>query len=126
VQPWRNAKVAIKLMRKLLKEQSCALTRIVTGKIRYYHVAFRTIGLSAEHIDNKLSYNRTENSHQPVRRRERKMQRFKSPGSAQRFLNFQSATYNTFYLQRHLLNQTTFKQYRFEALGVWKNAGAET
>ena len=29
--------------------------------------------------------NRAENSHQPVRRRERKMQRFKSAGSAQRF-----------------------------------------
>ena len=54
------------------------------------------------------------------------MQRFKLPGSAQRFLNLQSATYNTFYLQRHLLNRTTFKQYRSEALGVWKNAGAET
>jgi len=84
------------------------------------------IGLSAEHIDNKRSNNRAENSHQPVRRRERKMQRFKLPGSAQRFLNLQSATYNTFYLQRHLLNRTTFKQYRSEALGVWKNAGAET
>jgi transposase-like protein len=30
---------------------------------------------------------RAENSHQPTRRRERKMQRFKSPGSAQRFLS---------------------------------------
>jgi len=62
--------------------------------------------------------NRAENSHQPVRRRERKMQRFKSPGSAQRFLNLQSATYNNFHLQRHLLNRTTFKQYRSDALDV--------
>jgi transposase-like protein len=124
VQTRRNAKAAIKLMRKLLKKQGTAPTRIVTDKLRSYHVAFKAIGLTAEHIDNKRSNNRPENSHQPVRRRERKMQRFKSPGSAQRFLNIQSATYNTFYLQRHLLNRTNFKQYRSNACGVWKDASA--
>lgn len=81
VQSRRNAKAAIKLMRKLLKKQGCVPTRIVTDKLISHHVAFRTIGLSAEHIDNRRSNNRAENSHQPVRRRERKMQRFKSPGS---------------------------------------------
>jgi putative transposase len=122
VQPRRNAKAAIKLMRMLLKKQRIVPTRIVTDKLRSYHVAFRTIGLTAEHINNKRANNRAENSHQPVRRRERKMQRFKSPGSTQRFLNLQSATYNNFYLQRHLLNRTTFKQYRSDALGVWAAA----
>jgi putative transposase len=124
VQPRRNAKAAIKLMRKLLKKQRVVPTRIVTDKLRSYHVAFKEIGLTTEHIDDKRANNRAENSHQPVRRRERKMQRFKSPGSAQRFLNIQSATYNTFYLQRHLLNRTIFKKYRTEALGVWKSASA--
>jgi len=85
---------------------------------------FKEIGLITEHIDDKRANNRAENSHQPVRRRERKMQRFKSPGSAQRFLNIQSATYNTFYLQRHLLNRTIFKKYRTEAFGVWNEASA--
>jgi putative transposase len=113
-------------MRKLLKKQGAIPTRIVTDKLRSYHVAFRTIGLTAEQIDNKRANNRAENSHQPVRRRERKMQRFKSPGSAQRFLNLQSATYNNFYLQRHLLNRTTFKQYRVEAFDVWRSASTAT
>jgi transposase-like protein len=122
VQTRRNAKAAIKLMRKLLKKQGTAPTHIVTDKLRSYHVAFKAIGLTAEHIDNKRSNNRAENSHQPVRRRERKMQLFKSPGSAQRFLNIQSAAYNTFYLQRHLLNRPTFKQYRSDAFDVWKGA----
>ncbi|MEE8439720.1 MAG: IS6 family transposase, partial [Micropepsaceae bacterium] len=60
--------------------------------------------------------------HQPVRRRERKMQRFKSPGFAQRFLNIHSAVYNTFYVQRHLENRTRFKALRTEAFGVWESA----
>jgi transposase-like protein len=82
---------SVKLLRKLLKKQGWAPTRITTDKLRSYHVAFRILGLTAEHIDNKRANNRAENSHQPVRRSERKQQRFKSPGSAQRFLNIQSA-----------------------------------
>ncbi len=122
VQPKRDARAAMKLLRKLLKRQGWAPTRIVTDKLRSYHVAFRAIGLTAEHIDNKRSNNRAENSHQPVRRRERKMQRFKSPASAQRFLNIHSAVYNTFYVQRHLLYRARFKSLRTEALGVWESA----
>jgi len=74
VQPKRNARAVLKLMRKLLKKQGLAPTRIVTDKFRSYHVAFKNLGLSAEHLDNKRANNRAENSHQPVRRRERKMQ----------------------------------------------------
>ena len=124
VQPRRNAKAALKLMRRLLKKQGCPPTRIVTDKLRSYHVAFRTLGLTAEHIDDKRANNRAENSHQAVRRRECKQQRFKSPGSAQRFLNVQSAVYNTFHVQRRLLKQGTFKQFRSEAFDVWKRASA--
>jgi putative transposase len=122
VQPKRDARAAKKLVRKLLKKQGWAPGRIVTDKLRSYHVAFRSIGMTAEHIDNKRSNNRAESSHQPVRRRERKMQRFKSPGSSQRFLNIHSAVYNTFYVQRHLENRTRFKSLRAEALGVWESA----
>ncbi len=124
VQPKRNARAALKLMKKLLKRQGFAPTRIVTDKLRSYHVAFRSIGLTAEHIDSRRANNRAENSHQPVRRRERKQQRFKSPGSAQRFLNIQSAVYNNFYLQRHLLKRPMFKQHRAEAFDLWKDASA--
>ena len=124
VQSKRNAKAALKLMRKLLKKQGWAPTRITTDKLRSYHVAFRTLGLTAEHIDDKRANNRAENSHQPVRRRERKQQRFKSSGSAQRFLNIQSSVYNTFYVQRHLLSRSTFKQFRTDAFNVWESASA--
>jgi transposase-like protein len=124
VQSRRNAKAALKLMRKLLKKQGIAPTRITTDKLRSYRVAFRTLGLTAEHITDKRANNRAENSHQPVRRRERKQQRFKSPGSAQRFLNIQSAVYNTFYVQRHLLRRPNYKQLRNSAFSEWQTASA--
>ena len=87
VQRRRDAKAARKLMKKLLKKQGFAPTRIVTDKLRSYPSAFRAIGLAAEHDHGLRANNRAENSHQPVRRRERKQQRFKSPGSAQRHYN---------------------------------------
>ena len=124
VQSKRNAGAALRLMRKLLKKQGGAPTRITTDKLRSYDVAIRTFGLTAEHIDDKRVNNREENSRQPVRRGERKQQRFKSPGSAQYFLNIQSATYNNFYVPRHLLNRPTFKRLRTDAFSVWENASA--
>jgi putative transposase len=124
VQRRRDAKAAIKLMKRLLKRQGFAPSRIVTDKLRYYRSAFRRLGLAGKHEQGLRANNRAENSHQPVRRRERKMQRFKSPGSAQRFLSVHAAVYNTFYRQRHLLNRRTFKWLGAEALGVWSTATA--
>lgn len=123
VQSRRNVKAAKKLMRKLLKRQPKP-TSITTDKLSSYRAAFRKLGLSTEHITDKRANNRAENSHQPVRRRERKIQRFKSPGSTQRFLNLHSATYNSFNFQRHLIDRATFKGYRKSAFNGW-NAASE-
>ena len=122
VQSRRNTKAAKKLMKSLLKKQKMSPTLIVTDKLRSYHAAFQELRLTAEHIDNKRANNRAENSHQPARRRERKMQRFKSPGSAQRFLNVHASTYNHFDLQRHLINRPLFKKLRAGAFSGWKDA----
>ena len=84
VQRRRDARVAKKLMVKLLKKHGFAPSRVVTDRLRSYPAAFRAIGLTAEHDRGLRANNRAENSHQPIRRRERKLQRFKSPGSAQR------------------------------------------
>jgi transposase-like protein len=47
------------------------------------------------------------------------MQRFKSPGSAQRFVSLHPAVYNTFNLQRHLVSRRTLRIFRAQAMAAW-------
>ncbi len=91
VQRRRDKAAARKLMRKLLRKQGFAPTDITTDGLRSYGAAFGEMGLTARHEQGLRKNNRAEVSHQLVRRRERKMQRFKSPGSAQRFVSMHSA-----------------------------------
>jgi putative transposase len=81
--------------------------------------AFRHLGLTCRHEQGLRKNNRAENSHQPVRRRERKMQRFKSARSAQRFLSIHAAVHNNFNLQRHLISRSTLRTFRAEAAALW-------
>ena len=122
IQPKRDKTAALKLMRKLLKKHGFAPRVVVTDKLRSYASAFRELGLSAQQEQGLRKNNRAENSHQPVRRRERKMQRFKSAGSAQRFLSAQAAVYNTFNIQSHLISRSTLRIFREEAMRSWRCA----
>ena len=124
VQRRRDKNAAVKLMRKLLKKQGFAPDVLVTDKLRSYSAAKAALGLSARHEQGLRKNNRAENSHQPVRRRARKMQRFKSPGSAQRFLSTHAAVHNTFNVQRHLTSRATLRVLRGEALQTWRAATA--
>ena len=124
VQTRRNAKAAKRLMKKLLKKYGFAPSRIVTDRLRSYPAAFRAIGLTAHHDRGLRANNRAENSHLPIRRRERKQQGFKSAGSAQRFLSVHAATHNTFYHQRHLTNRSNYKQLRTGSFDAWAIASA--
>ena len=111
-------------MRKLLRKQGFAPTALTTDRLRSYRAAFTEIGLAARHEQGLRKNNRAEVSHQPVRRRERKMQRFKSPGSAQRFVSMHSAMYNTFIVQRHPISRRTLRAFRTEATAQWRAAAA--
>ena len=124
VQRRRDQHAALKLMRKLLRKQGFAPTLIVTDKLRSYGAAFRELHLTCRHDQGLHKNNRAENSHQVVRRRERKMQGFKSAASAQRFLSMQAAVHNTFNHQRHLISRSTLRIFRAEAAAQWLDAVA--
>ena len=124
VQRRRDTRAALRLMRKLPRKQGFAPKLLVTDKLRSYASAFRRLRLTCPHEQGLRKNNRAENSHQPVRRRERKMQRFKSARSAQRFLNMHAAVHNTFNLQRHLVSRSTLRIFRAEAASEWRNAVA--
>jgi putative transposase len=115
VQRRRDSRAALRLIRKLLRKQGFAPKLLVTDKLRSYASAFRRLRLTCPHEQGLRKNNRAENSHQAVRRRERKMQRFKSTRSAQRFLSIHAAVHNTFNLQRHLVSRSTLRIFRAEA-----------
>src|SRR5271166_1004460 len=124
VQRRRDRRAAVKLMRKLMRKQGFAPKRVVTDKLRSYGAAFRELHLTCRHDQGLRQNNRAENSHQVVRRRERKLQCFKSPGSAQRFLSMHAAVHNTFNLQRHLVSRSTLRIFRSDAAAQWRSATA--
>ncbi|KAA0596281.1 MULTISPECIES: IS6 family transposase [Azospirillum] len=124
VQRPRDKAAARKLMRKLLKKHGFSPTQLTTDKLRSYGAAFRELGLAAHHEQGRRTNNRAEVSHQPLRRREGKMQRFKSSGSAHRFVSLHAAVYNTFNLQRHLVSRHTLRTFRAQAVADWRAATA--
>jgi putative transposase len=124
VQRRRDSRSALRLMRKLLKKHGFAPKLLVTDKLRSYGAALRRLRLTCRHEQGLRKNNRAENSHQAVRRRERKLQRFKSARSAQRFLSMHAAVHNTFNLQRHLISRSTLRIFRAEAAAQWQGAVA--
>jgi transposase-like protein len=121
VQRRRDTQAALRLMRKLLKKQGSPKL-LVTDKLGSCGSGFRQLRLTCPHDRGLRKNNRAENSHQVVRRRERKMQRFKSARSIQRFLSMRAAVHNTFNLQRHLVSRSTLRIFRAEAVARWQDA----
>jgi transposase-like protein len=123
VQKQRDTAAALKLMRRLLKHEGAFPETMVTDGLGSYGAAADILGCRDRHRSGRLrENNRAENSHLPLRRRERKMQRFKSQGSAQRFLSTHAAVYITFNVQRHLISRRTLRLFRGDAHQVWAEA----
>nr|WP_314187411.1 IS6 family transposase [uncultured Brevundimonas sp.] len=125
VQRRRDTEAALKLLKRLLRNQPVEPKRITTDGLLSYGAALRELGLAQIHRPGRLrENNRIENSHLPIRRRERQQQGFKSQPSAQRFLTTHAAIYNTFYIQRHLISRPTLRRFRAEADLAWAAAVA--
>jgi putative transposase len=124
VQTRHNKRAALNLMRKLMKKYGCVPDKLVTDDLRSYGAAASELGIAKRHERGRWRNNRAENSHQSTRRRETKMQGFKSVGSAQRFLSVHAAAYNTFNLQRHLTSASTHRAFRASAMQTWREVVA--
>ena len=123
VQKRRNRQAAVKLMRKLLKNTGVHPETITTDGLASYRAAFRNLGLADRHRPGGMrENNRAENSHLVIRSRERKQQKFKSQGSAQRFLASHGPIYNNFNTQPHLISRSTLRLVRAEAHHAWNAA----
>ena len=118
VQSRRNAKAAERLLRKLLKKHGKAPRVMITDKLASYAAAKRVVMPGVEHRQHKGLNNRAENSHQPTRRRERVMKRFKSAGQAQRILSVHYQVGNLFRRPANT-NAASHRQSRAQASKVW-------
>jgi putative transposase len=118
VQSRRNKKAAKKFFKKLLKGLQYVPRVIMTDKLKSDAAAQGEVMPGVEHRQSRSLNNRCENSHRPTRERERRMQPFKSPGHAQRFLSAYGPIAQHFRPRRHLLSASAYRQemsHRFES-----------
>ncbi|NLS07266.1 IS6 family transposase [Rhizobium sp. P32RR-XVIII] len=118
VQSHRNAKAAKRLMRKLLKGQGRS-PRVITDKLRSYGAAKRQIMPASSIVRTTVSTTGAENSHQPVRRREKIMKRFKSERHLQRFVSIHDPVANLFHIPRHDISSVHHRELRAIAMQMW-------
>jgi putative transposase len=121
VQSRRSAAAATRFFRKLLKGLRYVPRLIVTDKLKSYAAAKSKILPRVEHRQSRYLNNRAEVSHQPTRRRERQMKRFKSARHAQRFLSTHSRIHNHFQLCRHHLSANQHRAARDTAFRTWRD-----
>ena len=115
----RDKKAALKFLKKTLKRHGHA-KEIVTDRLRSYGAALRELGISDKQQTGRSANNRAENSHQPFRRRERAMLRFRRLRTLQTFVAVHASVHNLFNTERHLYSRQDFKQNRAVALAEWR------
>ncbi len=126
LQSRRNKKAALRLMRKLLKSQGVTPRLMVTDKLRSYGVAKAELIPGVEHRSHKGLNSRAENSHLPLRRRERRMMRFKSARQCQHFVSVHGQITNLFHLHRKHLTAADHRQLRASAVTTWREIALST
>ena len=119
----RNRKAALTFLRKAIKRYGCPKV-VVTDRLRSYRAAMEVIGNAERQKTGRWLNNRAENSHQPFRRRERAMAKFRSAKSLQKFVSIHSSVHNHFNHERHLRSRQIFKLNRLLALAEWRQLAA--
>ena len=119
----RDRKVALRFLRKAMKRYGRPNV-IVTDRLRSYPAAMKIIGNAGRPETGRWLNNRAENSHQPFRRRERAMAKFRSAKSLQKFVSVHASVHNHFNQERHLRNRQNFKLNRSAALAEWRQITA--
>lgn len=119
VQTRRDTKAAKRLLVRLLKKQGLSPKRIVTDKLRSYGAAKRDVMPGVVHRSHKGLNNRAENSHLPLRKRERMMQGFRSVGGLQRFISVFSAVRNLFVPPHQKHSALDIHIHRIRAMAQW-------
>ncbi len=97
---------------------------IVTDRLRSYRAAMKVVGVSDRQECGRWLNNRAENSHQPFRRREGAMAKFRGIKTLQKFAAVHASIHNHFNLDRHLNCRDIFKQDRSAALAEWRQLAA--
>ena len=119
----RDRKAAPKFLNRTIKRYGRPWT-IVTDRLRSYGAAMKVIrNLERQEYGRRLN-NRAENSHQPFRRRERAMSRFRDIKTLQKFASTHASNHNHFNKDRHLNRRDVFKQNRAAALVEWRQLAA--
>jgi putative transposase len=108
------------LLTRLLKKEGMTPKHMITDKPRSYGAAKHQVMSDVEHRSHKGLNNRAENSHLPLRKRERTMQGFRSPGSLQRFVSMFSALRNLFVPHRSKRCAFHMHLHRLKAMAEWK------
>jgi putative transposase len=119
----RDRKAALRFLRKAMKRYGRPEV-LVTDRLRSYPAAMKVIGNDKRQETGRWLNNRAENSHQPFRRRERAMAKFRSTKSLQKFVSIHSSIHNHFNLERHLYSRENFKLNRSAALTEWQQLAA--
>jgi putative transposase len=120
VQRRRDKHAAKRFFRKLLKGLTYVPRVIITDQLKSYGAALREVLPSVEHRQHRYLNNRAENSHQPTRQRERRMQGFKSPGHAQGFLAVYGPISQHFRPRRHRLHAPEYRQQMTQRFQTWR------
>jgi len=115
----RDRQAALKFLRKAMKQYGSPKS-IVTDDLRSYGAALKEIGNAEVQETRRWLNNRAENSHQPLRRRERAMSRFRQMRTLQKFAAVHSSVFNHFNRDRHLNHRSIFKERRSAALAEWR------